>query len=289
MTRPSRRIIERLPCPYSRCNQTFRTQYGRTQHINAKHSTISSVSSSHTPPPSPTADPLAERGDFEDFCAPSPVDVDCNTASPGPQRNNNPELGQRAGTRNYHPYLTGTYIWSVFIMCIALTHCVGKPCDHNGVYLPPNTPPSPLPIPENVSAPFSDCVQFRIADFLFRKVEMSQGNTDELMELWSLTMQEHNAFGPFENHKDMNKLIDDIQQGDASWKCFVTRVDSNLPADAPNWQRDQYQIWYRDPDTVISNLLSSPDFCSEFDASPYIHIGPDGKRRWCDFMSGNYA
>lgn len=118
---------------------------------------------------------------------------------------------------------------------------------------------------------------------------MSQGNTDELMELWSLTMQEHNTFGPFENHKDMNKLIDSIQQGDAPWKCFITQVDSNLPADAPNWQRDQYQIWYRDPDTVISNLLSSPDFCSEFDTCPYVHIGPDGKRRWCDFMSGNYA
>ncbi len=123
MTCSTRCIIQRLPCPYSRCNQTFRTQYGRTQHINTKHSTISSASSSHVPPPSPASDPFADRGDFEDFCAPSPADSDSNTqaANPAPQRNDNPEFEPRVGTKNYHPYLTGTYIWSVFIMYIVLT------------------------------------------------------------------------------------------------------------------------------------------------------------------------
>ncbi|PBK81654.1 hypothetical protein ARMGADRAFT_1048787 [Armillaria gallica] len=154
---------------------------------------------------------------------------------------------------------------------------IGQPCNQNGIYLPPGTPPTPLPQPENPAAPFED------------PVEMSQGNVDKLMELWTLTMLKHDDFSPFENHATMHKIIDQIEQGDAPWKCFITQVDSDLPANAPSWQRDKYQIWYRDPDTVISHILASPDFCVEFDPLPYIHVGPDGKRQWCDFMSGNYA
>lgn len=118
---------------------------------------------------------------------------------------------------------------------------------------------------------------------------MLQGHVDELMELWTLTMLQHNDFGPFENHMTMNKLIDDIKQGSAPWKCFVMQVEHDLPLHAPSWRQDQYQIWYRDPDTVITHILSNPDFCTEFDASPYVHVGPDGKQRWCNFMSGNYV
>ncbi|KAK0438899.1 hypothetical protein EV421DRAFT_1968969 [Armillaria borealis] len=118
----------------------------------------------------------------------------------------------------------------------------------------------PMPEPENVAEPFEDLTQFWIADFLFCKTEMSQGHVDKLMELWTLTMLQHNDFGPFENHTAMNKLIDDIKQGSTPWKY---------------------------PDTIITHILSNPDFCAEFDASPYIHMRPDGKRRWCDFMSGN--
>ncbi len=110
---------------------------------------------------------------------------------------------------------------------------------------------------------------------------MSQGHSDELMELWILMMLKHNDIGPFKNHMAMNKLIDEIKQGSALWKYFVMQVEPNLPPHALSWQQD--------PDTVISNILSNPDFCTEFDASPYVHVGPDGKQRWCDFMSGNYA
>ncbi len=165
----------------------------------------------------------------------------------------------------------------------------GLPCDINGVYLPPGTDPEQLIQPENVAELFDNPVQFRIADFLFRKVEMSQGNIDELMELWTLTMLKHNDFGPFKNYSEMYKMIDGIKQGSAPWKCLVTQAVPNLPPDAPSWQQDQYQIWYRDPDTVISNMLTNPDFCDELDFAPYVEVGPDGKRHWCNFMSGNFA
>ncbi|KAK0227298.1 hypothetical protein EDD85DRAFT_957914 [Armillaria nabsnona] len=244
MVRPPRRLVQRLSCTYSSCNQTFKSQQGHTQHINSKHATFTSISHSQE---STTTSPAADGVDNDEdpFRDPTRMDAggDIGTMDDVPMR----------GTKNYHLYLNG---W---------------PCNQNGIYLPPDTPPTPLSQPENPAAPFEDPVQFRIADFLFRKVEMSQGNIDKLMELWTLTMLKHNDFGPFKNHAAMHKIIDQIEQGDAPWKCFITQVDPNLPANAPSWQHDKYQIWY------------------QFDALPYIHIGPDGKRRWCDFMSGNYA
>ncbi len=66
-------------------------------------------------------------------------------------------------------------------------------------------------------------------------------------------------------------------------------MPSDLPQDAPSWQRVEYQIWYRDPDTIISNMLANTDFANEFDVAAYVDVDAEGKRRWCDFMSGNYA
>ncbi|KAF8915774.1 hypothetical protein CPB85DRAFT_1374970 [Mucidula mucida] len=160
--------------------------------------------------------------------------------------------------QTYHPYLTG------------------DPCDKDGNPLPPDTPPPPPPpTPANAWAPFDDEIQFRVSEFLFRKVEMSQGDIDHLMELWDLSMQQHGGCAPFGDHDKMYAGIDDIPLGSAPWKCF--------------WKKQSYQIWYQDPDTVISNMLANPDFASEFNASPYVHIGPNGKRRWSEFMSGNFS
>ncbi len=119
---------------------------------------------------------------------------------------------------------------------------------------------------------------------------MSQGNIDYLMELWSLSALEHGVnLGPYANHEELYQDIDSIKLGSAPWKCFVCPPPNDVPLSAPEWQRQTYQVWYRDPDTVIANILANPDFEKEFDASPYIDIGPDGKRRWSEFMSGNFS
>ncbi|KAJ7916694.1 hypothetical protein B0H13DRAFT_2231598 [Mycena leptocephala] len=71
-------------------------------------------------------------------------------------------------------------------------------------------------------------------------------------------------------------------------KCSQTEPLAN-GEDAPAWARQSYEIWYRDPDVVISNMLDNPDFDGAFDTAPYVHLNPDGKRRWHDFMSANFA
>ncbi|KAJ6622418.1 hypothetical protein B0H10DRAFT_2175040 [Mycena sp. CBHHK59/15] len=162
------------------------------------------------------------------------------------------------------------------------------PCDHTGVPLPPNTPPPPRSVAENDDwSPFEDEVQFGTADFLFRRVEMSKDNIDYLLELWGLSLMKHGDLGPYDNYQQLYAAIDDVKLGDAPWKCFKTGGDADVSA--PDWARQEYEIWYRDPDVVIRNMLDNPDFDGEFDTTPYVQLDRNGKRRWSDFMSGNFA
>ncbi|KAL6298938.1 hypothetical protein BKA93DRAFT_753777 [Sparassis latifolia] len=141
----------------------------------------------------------------------------------------------------------------------------------------------------NSWSPFNDEVQFKTADFLFRKVEMFQPDIDYLMELWGLSLMKHGDLGPFDSYDHMYAVIDDVAEGSAPWKCFVSQGEADLPPNAPNWQSEEYHIWYRDPRTVIANMLDNPDFAGEFDPAPYIHVDASDNRRWSDFMSGNYS
>ena len=50
----------------------------------------------------------------------------------------------------------------------------------------------------------------------------------------------------------------------------------------------EYQVWYRDPRKVIHNMFANPDLVDCFDYVPYRDFMGD-KRRYCDFMSGDWA
>ncbi len=128
-----------------------------------------------------------------------------------------------------------------------------------------------------------------MANLLFKQMEASKADIDEIMECWSLSLMGTDRTGPFSDHDHLFNSIDAIPFGSAPWKCFQTADDPTLPPTAPSWMKERYQIWYRDPDVVIANMLSNPDFAGEFDTRPYVHLGADGKRRWSEFMSGNYS
>ncbi|KAE9400903.1 hypothetical protein BT96DRAFT_1095902 [Gymnopus androsaceus JB14] len=184
-------------------------------------------------------------------------------------------------------------------------HAKGKLRETNPISAPQsNDPlsPSPSSTPDfedpllrdvqNPWEPFADEVAFRVGNLLFKKTEMSQGDIDELMDLWSLDIKQRfdsDSGGPFRNHEDLLSTIDSIRSGSAPWQCLQTVVQDDLPESAPEWQKTSYQVWYRDPDTVIANILANPDFADNFDSAPYVHLGKDGKRRWSDFMSGNFS
>ncbi|KAF9044507.1 hypothetical protein BDZ89DRAFT_1099714 [Hymenopellis radicata] len=260
-----------IRCPFRGCIKTFTNTSGRTRHVNVAHrfSQLSAApgptAPTHTTPsPSPSSSP--------------PPDFRGSTPSPSPPRQSPPPPVPKS-QKIYHPYLNG------------------QPCDKTGVDLPPNSPPpapGPLPPKEEQYAPFADDVLFDLADFLYKDVEMSQGKTDQLMRLlerWSqrFVHDPMEAEAPFVNHADMQDQIDAIPLGSAPWKCLVVKPPANLPNDAPEWRKEEYQVWYRDADVVLSNILANPDFAKEFDAAPYVHLDVDEKRCWSDFMSGNFA
>jgi hypothetical protein len=87
----------------------------------------------------------------------------------------------------------------------------------------------------------------------------------------------------------MYSAIDATKHGDAPWKCFTTSFDGPTSSTAPSWKLTQYEVWYRDPDVVLQNLLDNADFNGQVDYSAYVELGKDGKRRWSDFMSGNFS
>jgi len=57
----------------------------------------------------------------------------------------------------------------------------------------------------------------------------------------------------------------------------------------PNWKKQEYKIWYRDPEVVARNMLTNPDFNNEFDTAPYVELDKNGTCRRSDFMSGDFS
>ena len=51
----------------------------------------------------------------------------------------------------------------------------------------------------------------------------------------------------------------------------------------------EYDVWFWDLWSLVHNLLSNPDFKSDFDYAPFQEQTGDGLHRFQDFMSGNWA
>ncbi|KAF5366528.1 hypothetical protein D9758_008923 [Tetrapyrgos nigripes] len=262
MPRHRQKVKQPWPCTFPRCPDSFPNTSALSRHVTAKHCCMPTRSAPPTPP-------TVSRNISQD----NEVNHDAYNEPGVPERALAPT--RRLCNKLFHPYLTGT------------------PCDKHGQDLDNDTlPPHPVIDESNPWSPFDDEVQFQVADFLFQKVEMSQGDIDYLMQLWEMSMLERSA--PFPNHQDMYSAIDSIPLGSAPWHCFKvppcwSSPDGRSDSSVPEWKKQEYQVWYRDPDTVISNILSNPDFAEEFDSRPYIDTGNDGQQCWSDFMSANLA
>jgi hypothetical protein len=115
---------------------------------------------------------------------------------------------------------------------------------------------------------------------------MSAGDIDTLLDIWAST----GADPPFRNHNDLYDTIDSTPLGDTPWESFSLRYDEAVPDDerAP-WMDGEYEGWFRDPQQLVANILSNPDFKDEFDCAPFHEYDNDGNHRFHDFMSGDWA
>lgn len=137
--------------------------------------------------------------------------------------------------------------------------------------------------------PFTNQVQFELADLVYRRAELSAPSTDTLLMLWANSMAGLDASAPFKSHNDLHSTIDKSALGDVPWECLMTRIPEDVNVSDPSWMRKSYEVWYCNPDAVVSAMLSNPDFEGQFDLRPYVDLNSDRTRRWNNVMSGNLA
>ncbi|KAJ6620106.1 hypothetical protein B0H10DRAFT_2362631 [Mycena sp. CBHHK59/15] len=156
-----------------------------------------------------------------------------------------------------------------------------RPCDRDGNFLLPNTPPpSPARPPANDFTPYSRRDDFELADLLYRRVQMSAGAINELMQNWAARPGTPDP--PFTDQEDLYNTID------ATESFTVCYNRSISPDDVTPWKTQEYVVHFRDPRKVLQQQLANPDFNSQMDFAPK-QVFVDGKREYEDFMSGNWA
>ncbi|KAI0821667.1 hypothetical protein BC628DRAFT_1412796 [Trametes gibbosa] len=177
------------------------------------------------------------------------------------------------GHTEYHPILTGL------------------PCDANGVYLPPE---APAPVRTDAAAddwsPYTNRLEFELAEFLFKRTQMPQSNITTLMDLWAADVIRFGGRPPFADHVDLYRTIDATEHGDVPWCCFKVRYTGPRPADTvPLWMDETYEVWYRDPRKVAIKMMADPTLTGHFDTIAYRQWTVGGERRFGDLMSANWA
>lgn len=119
---------------------------------------------------------------------------------------------------------------------------------------------------------------------------MSEPDINVILGLWAASLAPHDETPPFHNAKHMHKNIDSIPLGDVVWEDFSISYNGPKPdGEVPSWMTAEYDVWFRDPRTLVHNLLSNPDFKDEFDYAPFQEHTADGVHLFQDFMSGNWA
>ena len=118
---------------------------------------------------------------------------------------------------------------------------------------------------------------------------MSAGNINELLQIWAATLPA-NEDPPFINKRDLHQTIDSIELGDAPWHSFSVLFDGEIEeSDTTPWKHAMYDVWYRDPEVVLKNQVKSTDFANETDFAAKEVRDENGKRRYGDFMSGDWS
>ena len=119
---------------------------------------------------------------------------------------------------------------------------------------------------------------------------MSKGDINFILGLWGASLAIHGDVPPFLNARHMYKTIDSTPLGDVPWMSFTLQYDGARPTEnVPSWMKSEYNVWFRDPCSLVHNILSNTDFETGFDYSPFQERTADGVHHFCDFMSANWA
>ena len=171
---------------------------------------------------------------------------------------------------------------------------LGLPCDAQGNFLPEGAPP---PSWEERAVDdfdtFNDAAAFELADLLFRRDQMSGTNINDLLQIWARTLPQDQD-PPFVSKNvsknEMYNTIDNLGHGGATWNCFTVKYNGKIKeGDVTPWKHKSFEVWHRDPRILMHNQLRNRDYADEMDFASKDVRDMDGKRRYSDFMSGNWS
>lgn len=119
---------------------------------------------------------------------------------------------------------------------------------------------------------------------------MSAGNVNKLLDIFSAYLQKHADQPPFSTSADLYNTIDSAHVGDIAWECFGVKYCGDRMENPSPWMDDVYDVWMRDPETAITQIIGDADFKDAMDFVPYREYDTaTNSRRWQDFMSGDWA
>ncbi|KAH9159138.1 hypothetical protein EDB89DRAFT_1866273, partial [Lactarius sanguifluus] len=141
--------------------------------------------------------------------------------------------------------------------------------------------------------PYCNRVEFELAKFLYQKVQMSGNDINVLSQLWRASLINHGVppdkIDLFDSQDSLYATIDAMPFGDAVWQGFSLSYNGPRPDNMPEWMTMTYDVWHRDACQLLHNMLTNLDFDDEFDYVPFHKFNAQKRRRWRDFMSGDWA
>ena len=163
----------------------------------------------------------------------------------------------------------------------------------NGEFLPNGVPLAPQPYTKKAShdwGPFSDCCEFELADLLYTQIQMSGSNVNKLLDIFAAYLHKHGGWPPFSSCAELYDIIDSVQVGDIGWECFGVKYSGDWSDHLVPWMQDVYDVWMRDPDSAVSQIIGSVDYTNLMDFVPYREYDAETNTcHWKDFMSGDWA
>jgi hypothetical protein len=164
------------------------------------------------------------------------------------------------------------------------------------VDLPAGDPPPPTNTdhPDGNYFPYDSRADFKLADFMFWKNQMSGNHINELMDIWAAHQQERygdeEPSPPFANAQDLYNVIDETELSDVPWQAFSVKYNGEIPPNAPKWMPASYEVWFRDPLDIMESQIGNRDFGpNEMDYAPKQVFSRSGTRQYSDLMSGDWA
>lgn len=126
-------------------------------------------------------------------------------------------------------------------------------------------------------------------------LQSSEDEIHEGLDLWHATVIKHEAEHnphdsvPWWNAKDLYETLDSITAGGIGWKTFKFCYMGPKPLTPPQWMNKIYILNVQDVLDVLEQQISTTEFNSHFETTPYEEYDNAGQCIFSNLMSGYWA